>query len=125
MSEEEDESEASDVDNVVVHSGSTIIPQSKPKEIIVQSNGRINITKRDYKSVNGVENTFTLTKQKILEDFDNWEQKKLTDVQPPIETSIPAQRSDTNPTNDNTNPTGTSPGIDVRVKRFEQTVTEC
>jgi hypothetical protein len=33
LSEEEDESEASDVENVVVHSGSTILSQSKPKEI--------------------------------------------------------------------------------------------
>ena len=68
MSEEEDESEASDVENVVVHSGSTILSQSKPKEITKKkkSNGKINITKRDYKSVNGVENTFTLTKKRYL-----------------------------------------------------------
>jgi hypothetical protein len=125
LSKEENESEASNVDNVVFHSGSTILSQSKPKEITVQSNGGINITKRDYKSVNGVENTFTLTKQKILEDFDNCEIKKLIDDPPPTETAVPAQRGDTTLTNDNSNPTGPSPEIDVWVKRFEQTITEC
>jgi hypothetical protein len=50
----------------------------------VPSNETNNITKRDYKSFNGVENSLDLTKLKILEDFELWESDGLKDEPPPV-----------------------------------------
>jgi hypothetical protein len=61
----------------------------------------------------------------ILEDFNNWEKKKLVGDSSSTEKAVPVQQSDTTPTKDNSNTTGSTPEIDVRIKRFDQTILEC